>query len=180
MVKTCYINLTVNTFTICIWHHCIPFSNIYFKVLKLAFFFQNRQKIWGFKRLDKSIKNPEKWKLDADRGNASQSTLHYLSFALTARLKMWASAFQNFALQPCCQKLVQSAATHLAQRSKLNYFSDDRIQCTANTQWLTGLRTVGLTSMTALAWSPRHGRLWVASRQRTGQERLFRTDAALM
>lgn len=152
----------------------------YFQVLKLTFFFQNGQKIWGFKQLDKSIKNPEKWKLGADRGNASQSTLHYLSFALTARLKMWASAFQNFALQPCCQKLVQSAATHLAQQSKWNYFSDKHIQCIANTQWLTALRTVSLTFMTALAWSPRHGRLWVASRLHTGQGRLFRTDAALM
>lgn len=150
-------------------------------MLKLTLFFQNRQKIWGFKRLDKSIKkNPEKWKLGADRGNASQSTLHYLSFALTARLKMWASAFQNFTLQPCCQKLVQSATTHLVQQPKRNYFSDDRIQCIASAEWLTALQTVGLTSMTALAWSPRHGSLWAASRQRTGQGRLFRTDAALM
>lgn len=38
----------------------------------------------------------------------------------------------------------------------------------------------GLTSMTALAWSPRHGRLRVASRHRTGQVRLFSTDAALL
>lgn len=151
-----------------------------FKYMFQVLSFKTGKKIWGFKRLDKSIKNPEKWKLGADRGNTSQSTLHYLSFALTARLKMWASAFQNFALQPRCQKLVQSAATHLAQRSKLNYFPDDRIHCTANTQWVTALRTVGLTSMTALAWSPRHGRLWVCSRQRTGQGRLLRTDAALM
>lgn len=123
MVKTSYINSTVLTnppyaLGITAYHFQICIS----KCLKLTFFFQNRQKIWGFKRLEKSIKNPEKWKLGADRGNASQSTLHYLSFALTARLKMWASAFQNFALQPCCQKLVQSATAHMPQRSKIKLF----------------------------------------------------------
>lgn len=77
---------------------------------------------------------------------------------------------------------------HLVQLPKLNTVVDDiaavntncNTGCLLDSEYGLCMQTLGLTSITALVCSPRQGRSRVASRLRTAQGRLFRTDAALL
>lgn len=83
-------------------------------------------------------KTPEAWKLDADRGNASSSTVHYLSFALTSCSKsVSVGFFQTLLSSNVVRNLCISACTYFGSAAQTRLFFDDCMQFLANVQQLT-------------------------------------------
>lgn len=96
-------------------------SQTHIKLAKSCYSFQ----FWKESKARTSItkKTPEAWKLDADRGNASSSTVHYLSFALTSCSKsVSVGFFQTLLSSNVVRNLCISACTYFGSAAQTRLF----------------------------------------------------------